>query len=378
MPIVIDNFISESERLSLRGQLPQLKDNAVRSDLIADIPVRLEQRIWQAMRDHSGGANGSLDAVHAGDATISVPARLARGSVPMHQDCFNPCDAAEIGFIGGYVGILYLEGEGSLVMDDGSGEHSIDAAPSRFVAFENGSCYHRFDAPEESSQRAMIGPMAMHPEGYLHRAHDFWNPDNWPVGGRPGDKPRYDVHKKMVLKLEYGANGYSLVGTEEGGENYRLDALDPDVSLGQVKVAMYEKVFGRCLGTPFRDCWDNAGNRSTIKFLGDDEKEIGDAEESKSLAELLGNFQMLTLTVEREPTFKVVATTMAGENVASVEANEDWLFQQVAQMLREQLREGGNENLPKFIHSDGTDITRSKKSVAETFDNCSSPSPPPH
>jgi len=102
-------------------------------------------------------------------------ARIASGSVPMHRDCFNPFDAAETGFIDGYVAVLYLAGAGSFVIDAGCGEQAIDILPGRFIAWPNGVCSHRLDAASENEVRVMLGPVAIDADGLMQRAHDVWS-----------------------------------------------------------------------------------------------------------------------------------------------------------------------------------------------------------
>jgi len=180
MAIVIDSFVDEDARLSLLQQLPHLDKGQTRALPTLKVPLSLEHRMCSIVR------NGKAEfletecpyapySMQEDETVVSLPARLASGSVPMHQDCFSPYDAAEHVPIDGYVAILYLDGVGKLVLDAGAGEQAIDIVPGRFVAWPNGDCYHRLEAPPGSGARAMVGPIAIDAEGFTQRAHDVWS-----------------------------------------------------------------------------------------------------------------------------------------------------------------------------------------------------------
>lgn len=180
MVTVVDNFLDERMRVSLLQQLPPLEGGACRALPTVMVPSALEDRMHHAVRHaRDGGRTGApAPPVPFGDGgeLVPVPARLASGSVPMHKDCFNPFDAAEHLPIEDHVAILYLDGAGQLVIGTGAGEEEVvDVVPGRLVAWPNGACYHRFDAPPGGGVRAMLGPLAVDAEGRTQRAHDVWS-----------------------------------------------------------------------------------------------------------------------------------------------------------------------------------------------------------
>lgn len=174
MAIVIDSFISPDEARALLEQLPTplLDEGQERRLFTLDVPSDLERRMRRSLL---GSACPEPPKSCAGDTLIPVAARIATGSVPMHQDCFTPFDAAETNFIDDGVAVVYLSGAGSFVVDDGSGEKAIDVVPGRLVAWNNGASKHRMDARPECGPRVMLGPVAIDAGGSLERAHDVWS-----------------------------------------------------------------------------------------------------------------------------------------------------------------------------------------------------------
>lgn len=180
MAVVIDNFLAAEECSHLLKNFPILEDET-RKLFTVDIPLELEKRMRNTLQRSSGVNEGpvmlgvSASSINEQPPSVPFVARLATGSVPMHQDCFNPFDAAETGFIDDYVAVVYLAGAGSFVIDAGDGETAIDILPGRFIAWPNGVCHHRLDAAPDSGARAMLGPVAINADGLMQRAHDVWS-----------------------------------------------------------------------------------------------------------------------------------------------------------------------------------------------------------
>merc|ERR1711937_1015924 len=93
-------------------------------------------------------------------------------------------------------------------------------------------------------------------------------------------------------------------------------------SFDRARQPIFETVFGRSLGKPFTDCWTNASNSSTIDFFTEDGKSLDvglrtERSSDKSLAELLGDVQVLTLVAVRDGgddgAVCITATNLAGE-----------------------------------------------------------------
>lgn len=178
MAVVIDHFLDEESCASFRSQFPVLEVGATRMLPTLEVPLQLVERMQSALSMSSKGQGHSILPTPTPCATgplVPMAARIASGSVPMHQDCFNPFDAAETGFIDDYVAVLYVDGAGTFVIDAGDGEQAIDIAPGRFIAWPNGLCRHRLDAPPGGGARAMLGPVALDAGGLMQRAHDVWS-----------------------------------------------------------------------------------------------------------------------------------------------------------------------------------------------------------
>jgi len=161
-----------------------------------DVPCKLDRRIRQILhsqlssRDHtdtddtdsaapgqpepSPRDSGRTVPVGAGNSagTVRMPGRLARGSSAMHVDTgFDQNDSPVDLKLSGLVCVLYLDGDGHLVIDDGSGvEQSIPVTRGRLVLWPNDTCIHRLDAGNNT--RAMIGPMNLSSDGVWNRAGD--------------------------------------------------------------------------------------------------------------------------------------------------------------------------------------------------------------
>lgn len=212
---------------------------------------------------------------------MPMVARIASGSVPLHQDCFSPFDAAETGFIDGYVAVLYVDGAGTFVVDTGDGEQAIDIAPGRFIAWPNGLCWHRLDASPGGGPRAMLGPVAIDAGGLMQRAHDVWSTHPGFIGfcranaaeaekrgdgeavrrelgniGVPGiaqdllrqyEERQRDKHKPslvLTLSLSQSSSGFLLTGTGIDGESLLTLTIEKpaDVKYGTVAKELSKEI----------------------------------------------------------------------------------------------------------------------------------------
>lgn len=142
------------------------------------VPPVIERRIQNVLECRTKGTDIPYDKdadIHMdsiGEALVPMPARVAQGSSPMHRDTgFNKFDEPDPGYVEGYVAVLYLEGFGTLVVDSGTRQHSIEVKPNRLIVWPNDACLHRLDASQQGGSRRMLGPMSLK-AGSWQRAGD--------------------------------------------------------------------------------------------------------------------------------------------------------------------------------------------------------------
>eukprot|EP00931_Biecheleriopsis_adriatica_P066535 TRINITY_DN40879_c0_g1_i1.p1 TRINITY_DN40879_c0_g1~~TRINITY_DN40879_c0_g1_i1.p1 ORF type:complete len:400 (+),score=34.94 TRINITY_DN40879_c0_g1_i1:88-1200(+) len=224
MPIIVDDFIDEECRSRLLGQLPPLERHCCKQLTEVWMPQELDLRMRNIVgQDIPEGSWCESVLPHvAGGAMVSLPARIACGSVPTHRDCFNPLDAADPGFINGLIAILYLSGSGSLVLSSESGDRAIDIVPGRLIAWSNSAYCHRLDAAPGGEPRAMVGPVAIDAEGYTRRAHDFWSTQDG----------HWMVEHKVAMTYELTDGREKVVGTMMDCQG--VTRYDRPLSIGQV------------------------------------------------------------------------------------------------------------------------------------------------
>ena len=89
--------------------------------------------------------------------SAAVPAQVQKGSVPVHIDrhVFEPTLPAAVG----WTAVVYLTGGGKLMFHPGGKE--VQAKAGRLVMWESDQL-HSFEADDEDSVRAMLGPVAVY------------------------------------------------------------------------------------------------------------------------------------------------------------------------------------------------------------------------
>jgi len=210
MATIVDNVLDE---LSISQLLRQFEGSALEPGArtvlpFIDVPCKLDRRIRQILHrqlssaDHTddtdSAAPGQLEpsprdndrtvfGTTTTETTVRMPGRLARGSSAMHVDTgFDQNDSPVDLNLSGLVCVLYLDGDGHLVIDDGSGvEQSIPVTRGRLVLWPNDTCIHRLDAGNNT--RAMIGPMNLSSDGVWNRAGDQYAAMYREREGRSGD-----------------------------------------------------------------------------------------------------------------------------------------------------------------------------------------------
>ena len=137
------------------------------------VPAQVEQQLHDLLQSGDGETKLQMPVTfNASEPKIPVPARMASGDVGLHQDCLNPFDDGDPGFIAGYIAIIYLDGSGSFIMKSGSHEERVDIVPRRLVMWRNCQCFHGVEAAPGCG-RAMLGPMTLDGDGWIQRAHDI-------------------------------------------------------------------------------------------------------------------------------------------------------------------------------------------------------------
>ena len=180
MATIVDNVLDE---LSISQLLRQFEGSALEPGArtvlpFIDVPCKLDRRIRQILQcqlsstDHTDTDDTDSAAPGQPEPTVRMPGRLARGSSAMHVDHgFDQNDSPVDLKLSGLVCVLYLDGDGHLVIDDGSGvEQSIPVTRGRLVLWPNDTCVHRLDAGNNT--RTMIGPMNPSADGVWNRAGD--------------------------------------------------------------------------------------------------------------------------------------------------------------------------------------------------------------
>lgn len=313
MAVVIDGFLAADEARALLEQLPTplLEEGQERRHLTLDVPLGLERRIQLSLLGNSRRPGPEQPKSHAGGIRVAVAARVATGSVPLHQDCFTPFDAAETNFIDDCVAVVYLSGAGSFVVDDGFGEEAIDVVPGRLVAWHNGACKHRLDARPEGGPRVMLGPMALDADGSLERAHDVWS-----------------LHPGYIRAQEYKRFPNEMKEAEEA--EARHDDAAVRQAIGRIGVPTI-------VADRLREYEERRANRPKL---------------------------VVTLTVEQDPKswtggVAVIGTGMDGEQIVTlaIERPRSAKFDSVERRMTDALGRAGWEGAPVFTLPDATLLT---------------------
>jgi len=252
------------------------------------VPAHFERHLEDLLRkERSDDSTRFLKAWKAmtcedGEPKIPVPARVSSTSVGLHQDCLNPLDSGEPGFIAGYIAVVYLTGSGSFLMSSASGEERIDIVPRRLIMWPNQRFLHGVEAPPGGGKRAMLGPMTIDGDGWIQRAHDIHSVHasdhfmkqaekaekqgddrgvrealasmaNWDActGRDAGALLReYEARHAnkpslcLTLSREADADGTVLIGTGLSGEEVsRIKVSEPDkMTYGQVKEMLLKEL----------------------------------------------------------------------------------------------------------------------------------------
>eukprot|EP00658_Telonema_sp_P-2_P066747 TRINITY_DN5570_c0_g1_i1.p1 TRINITY_DN5570_c0_g1~~TRINITY_DN5570_c0_g1_i1.p1 ORF type:complete len:374 (+),score=51.48 TRINITY_DN5570_c0_g1_i1:218-1339(+) len=161
---VVDDFIAPP---AIRALLHQLGDNGLHSaraqlanqpelsGLTLDfwIPAPLEQRVRRALSGSCRRASAGLD-----EWLQRVPGQVGGGSdVDWHRDVSRHGE-----LIDEEVGVLYLAGEGTLVIADPETAHEtrMEVLPGRLISWCNRSLVHKLEA-RPGAPRVMLGPMTV-------------------------------------------------------------------------------------------------------------------------------------------------------------------------------------------------------------------------
>mmetsp|Transcript_99183 Transcript_99183/g.172086 ORF Transcript_99183/g.172086 Transcript_99183/m.172086 type:complete len:334 (-) Transcript_99183:41-1042(-) len=320
MAIVIDDFLDKCARRSLISDL-QSQAQGDKGLATVMVPAQLEQQLHDLLQSGASMPEPWTPVkLQDGESKIAVPARMASGSVGLHQDCLNPLDAGDPGFIAGYIAILYLDGCGSFIMKAGGVEEKVDIMPGRLIMWPNSKCLHGVDAAPGCG-RAMLGPMTIDGDGWIQRAHDIHSihaMDHFRSMAEAAEAKGDDAGVRSALAnasaydYAYGGPGESFSGrllqeyekrkaekapsvcitlSKESGDGDSILLVGTSISgerLGAVEIEKpHEETFSSIKKKMFKELPEGTSSDICVKLLLPDGTLIAD-DENRLIAEVFG------------------------------------------------------------------------------------------
>ena len=176
--LVIDSFLDEAEISDALTQLDRLEKE--RGDQQTACPAKRQflinvPAVADRLRSEIDASLGlvPIEATEGGAPQQEwLPARVMRGPTAAHRDepqsaapwAQNLDDATKLdankeAYRGGYIAIVYLGGDGALVLGSGPAAREVPVVPGRLVAWPNTDFVHSAHGHE----RRLIGPLAVVP-----------------------------------------------------------------------------------------------------------------------------------------------------------------------------------------------------------------------
>ena len=176
--LVVDNFLDEAEISDALTQLDRLEKE--RGDQQTTCPAKRQflinvPAVADRLRSEIDASLGlvPIEATEGGAPQQEwLPARVMHGPTAEHRDepqsaapwAQNLDDATKLdankeAYRGGYIAIVYLGGDGALVLGSGPAAREVPVVPGRLVAWPNTDFVHSAHGHE----RRLLGPLAVVP-----------------------------------------------------------------------------------------------------------------------------------------------------------------------------------------------------------------------
>ena len=176
--LVIDSFLDEAEISDALTQLDRLEKE--RGDQQTACPAKRQflinvPAVADRLRSEIDASLGlvPIEATEGGAPQQEwLPARVMHGPTAAHRDepqsaapwaqsldATKQLDANKEAYRGGYIAIVYLGGDGALVLGSGPAAREVPVVPGRLVAWPNTDFVHSAHGHE----RRLIGPLAVVP-----------------------------------------------------------------------------------------------------------------------------------------------------------------------------------------------------------------------
>ena len=176
--LIVDNFLDEAEISDALTQLDRLEQERgdqqtatcpAKRQFLINVPA-----VADRLRSEIDASLGlvPIEATEGAPQQEWLPARVMRGPTAAHRDepqsaapwAQNLDDATKLdankeAYRGGYIAIVYLGGDGALVLGSGPAAREVPVVPGRLVAWPNTDFVHSAHGHE----RRLLGPLAVVP-----------------------------------------------------------------------------------------------------------------------------------------------------------------------------------------------------------------------
>ena len=176
--LIVDNFLDEAEISDALTQLDRLEQERgdqqtatcpAKRQFLINVPA-----VADRLRSEIDASLGlvPIEATEGAPQQEWLPARVMHGPTAAHRDepqsaapwaqsldATKQLDANKEAYRGGYIAIVYLGGDGALVLGSGPAAREVPVVPGRLVAWPNTDFVHSAHGHE----RRLIGPLAVVP-----------------------------------------------------------------------------------------------------------------------------------------------------------------------------------------------------------------------
>ena len=176
--LIVDNFLDEAEISDALTQLDRLEQERgdqqtatcpAKRQFLINVPA-----VADRLRSEIDASLGlvPIEATEGAPQQEWLPARVMHGPTAEHRDepqsaapwaqnldATKQLDANKDAYRGGYIAIVYLGGDGALVLGSGPAAREVPVVPGRLVAWPNTEFVHSAHGHE----RRLLGPLAVIP-----------------------------------------------------------------------------------------------------------------------------------------------------------------------------------------------------------------------